>query len=279
MAVVTDSTAYLIAADVGDLLRPDLLSVVPLTVVVDENAVDEDALSTSSLIDAFRARRSVTTTSPAPRRFASAYAAAAAAGATDVVSVHLSGALSGTVGAAEIAARGANLPVHVVDSRLIGMGLGFCVLRAVARARDGATAEAVAAGLRREAALTSTFFYVATLEHLRRGGRIGHAQALLGAALSVKPLLELRSGEIEVVDKVRTAARAVARLRELATAAAGAGDVEVAVQHLDDETGARVVAEQLQLALPAARVLVREVGAVVGAHVGPGLLAVAVAPR
>ncbi len=115
--------------------------------------------------------------------------------------------------------------MHVVDSRLVGMGLGFAVLAGV-RARDaGGGAEQVAAAVRACAAATSVFFYVDTLEHLRRGGRIGSGQALLGSVLSVKPILHLDAGHILPLEKVRTAARAVARLEEIAFARATSAGV------------------------------------------------------
>ena len=127
---------------------------------------------------------------------------------------------------------------------------------------------------------TSTFFYVDTLEYLRRGGRIGAAQALLGTALAVKPLLHLQDGEIQPLEKVRTSSRAVARLEELALERAGAEPVDIAVHHLDNAERADALAQRLQARLPAVgQMVVSEVGAVIGAHVGPGLLAVVVAPQ
>ncbi len=278
VAVVTDSTAYLTSADLADAG----ITVVPLKVVIGGDPHDESDVPPAVLASALRAYVPISTSSPAPREFATAYAAAAAAGATSIVSIHLSSQLSGTCGSAEIAARTASLPVRVLDSGLLGMGLGFCVLGAAQLARNGTDADAVVAATQARASQTSTFFYVATLEHLRRGGRIGAAAAFLGSALAVKPLLRLRDGRIEAAEKVRTAARAMARLEDLAVeqCAAHVGrDVDVAVQHLDDAAGAQRLAERLLARVPSLKApVVREVGAVVGAHVGPGLIAVAVSP-
>ena len=126
-------------------------------------------------------------------------------------------------------------------------------------------------------------FYVNTLDHLRRGGRIGAASALLGSALAIKPLLSLQRRAHRADEKVRTASRALVRIEELAVRAidaAGAGGVDVAVHHLDSLDRACRLAERLRTELPVdADVELFEIGAVVGAHVGPGTIAVVVSPR
>jgi DegV family protein with EDD domain len=197
-----------------------------------------------------------------------------------VVSLHLSAELSGTCEAARLAAAEAPIPVRVVDSRLVGMALGYCVLTAAQGAESGLTLDEVAASATRRAGLTSGFFYVDTLEHLRRGGRIGAARALLGSALAVKPLLHLSGGRIEPLEKVRTASRAIARLEEIAVERAADREVDIAVHHLASADRAEPLAERLRERVPGLRELyVGEVGAVIGAHVGPGLLAVVLSPR
>ncbi len=142
--------------------------------------------------------------------------------------------------------------------------------------------EAAGAALARAAATTS-LFYVDTLEYLRRGGRIGAAAAVLGSALSVKPLLTVTDGRITSLEKVRTTSRALARLEELAVAAAEDRKVDVAVAHLSGADRAEELAGRLRARLAAnlddREVFVGEVGAVIGAHVGPGMVAVVVAPR
>ncbi len=278
VAVVTDSTAYLPKG----LAERAHVRVVPLGVVLGGVAHSEGAdVEPGDVASALRRWTTVTTSRPSPEEFARAYADAAAAGCAAVVSVHLSGEMSGTVDVAALAARSAALPVEVVDSRSLGMGLGFAVLAAAEAAAAGEDLAAVAAAARRRAARTRGFFYLDTLEHLRRGGRIGAAQAFLGTALSAKPLLHLVDGRIAPLEKVRTASRALARLEELAVQAASevGPPVALAVHHLGDESRAGALAGRLAKRLPAAgEIPVSEVGAVVGAHVGPGMLAVVVAP-
>ncbi|MCD0482707.1 DegV family protein [Streptacidiphilus sp. ASG 303] len=277
VALVTDSTAYL-PQDAVDRHR---IGVVPLSVVVGDEVLAEGIeASPKDVAQALRARRTVTTSRPGPEAFAAAYRAAAEAGADAVVSVHLSAELSGTHEAAQLAAASAGLPVQVVDTRLVGMALGYCVLAAAEAAERGCGPEEVAEAAGRRAAGAAGYFYVDTLEYLRRGGRIGAARALLGSALAVKPLLHLSGGRIEPLEKVRTASRAIARLEELAVERAGEAEVDVAVHHLAAEDRAEPLAERLRGRIPGLRDLyVGEVGAVIGAHVGPGLLAVVVSPR
>ncbi|GAA1216434.1 DegV family protein [Kitasatospora nipponensis] len=277
LALVTDSTAYL-PQDAVDRHR---IAVVPLSVVVGDEVLTEGVeISPKDVAEALRAKRRVTTSRPNPETFAAAYTAAAEAGAEAIVSVHISSELSGTCEAARLAAAEVDIPVRVVDSRLVGMALGYAVLAAVeARAQGLGAAEVVAAAERR-AEGTRGFFYVDTLEHLRRGGRIGTARALLGSALAVKPLLHLSGGRIEPLEKVRTASRAIARLEEIAVEQAGEGPVDITVHHLAAAERAEPLAERLRERVPGLRELyVGEVGAVIGAHVGPGLLAVVVSPR
>ncbi|MFJ1701895.1 DegV family protein [Kitasatospora sp. NPDC088346] len=277
LALVTDSTAYL-PQDVVDRHR---IEVVPLSVVVGDEALAEGVeISPKDVAEALRAKRRVTTSRPSPETFVAAYRAAAEAGAGGIVSVHISAELSGTAEAARLAAAEVGIPVRVVDSRLVGMALGHCVLAAAEAAAAGRGIEETAAAAGRRAEQTRGFFYVDTLEYLRRGGRIGAARALVGSALAVKPLLHLAGGRIEPLEKVRTASRAIARLEEIAVQEAGEREVDIAVHHLAAEDRAEPLAERLRERVPGLRELyVGEVGAVIGAHVGPGLLAVVVAPR
>ncbi|WP_345572548.1 DegV family protein [Nonomuraea rosea] len=221
---------------------------------------------------------SATTSRPAPARFAACYASLAAAGATAIVSIHVSGKLSGTIESAQAAARDAPVPVEVIDSRSIAMGLGYPVLAAARAAARGASLEAVASAARSCISTTRTFFYVDTLEHLRRSGRIGTAASLFGSALMIKPLLHITDGEISLLEKVRTSSRAIARLEDLAVEAAGEGPVEVAVQHLRARERAEALAERLPKRIAGlVELRVVEMGAVIGVHVGPGMLGLTVA--
>lgn len=268
VAVVTDSTAYLPA--------PDGVLVVPLHVVLGRRTGTEGLITPAEVARALHERRvSVSTSRPTPAEFAAAYRAS---GAACVVSIHLSAQLSGThesavLAAREVAAEG--IAVRVVDSRSIAMGLGFAVIAAARVAEAGGSLDEVY-----EAASTcssSLFLVVDTLEHLRRGGRIGATSALVGTALAVKPILTIRDGALVPLEKVRTSVRASARLVALAVAAAGEEPVDVAVHHLEAPDRAFALASLLDEALPALRSIhVIEVGAAVGAHVGPGCLGVVV---
>lgn len=271
VAVVTDSTAN---------LPPELacgITVVPLVVVIDGvEGIEGEQVSPAEVAEALAQRWArVTTSRPAPERFAQAYRQLLTGSVDGIVSVHLSAQLSGTYQAAALAAAEvAPDRITVVDSGSTGMALGFCARAAAQAARDGASAPEAAEAARTAAAATSTFFYVDTLEFLRRGGRISAASALLGTALSVKPILHVTGGAIAALEKVRTASRALERLVDLAVTAAGEGPVDVAVQHLAAEQRARGVSEALAVRLGGRlrEHWASEVGAVLAAHAGPGLV-------
>lgn len=291
VAVVTDSTAYL-GAVAG-------VAVVPVQVIAQGpgprvtvagggpssgpssgpsggHTFDEGSFTGSRAFDegSFTGDLAHATTSrPAPARFATCYADLASGGATAIVSIHVSGELSGTIESARTAARDAPVPVDVIDSRSIAMGLGYPVLAAARAAASGASPDEVAAAARRTMRGTRTFFYVDTLDYLHRSGRIGAAASLFGSALMIKPLLHLADGRISLLEKVRTSSRAIARLEDLAVEVAGERRVEVAVQHLAARERAEALAERLRKRVPGLKDLrMVEVGAVIGAHVGPGLL-------
>ncbi len=276
--VVTDSTASL----APEVVEARGIVVVPLQVVVGDRTLDEEpGASAGTVTEALRGSKRVSTSRPSPALVLETYRRAAAAGATSVVSVHLSSQLSGTYESAELAARRSPVPVITVDTGQLGMGTGFAVLAAADAVERGLDAAAAAAAAKARAAATRAVFYVDTLEHLRRGGRIGAAQALLGSVLAVKPLLTLSEGTVVPLDKARTATRALQRLVELAVEAAEStgSPVEVAVQHLASHERADGVAERLLELLDVEEIEISEVGGVLGAHVGPGLVAVVIAPR
>lgn len=276
IAVVTDSTAYLppVQASAAHV------TVVPVQVVVGGATHNETDVSSEAIAEALREWRPISTSRPSPSAFVEAYQTLAMEGADEIVSVHLSGAMSATVESAQLAAKEVAVPVRVVDSRSIGMGLGFPVLAAAQAAASGADGARVEEIARERSASASVLFYVDTLEYLRRGGRIGKAAALLGSALSVKPLLHLVDGNVAPLEKVRTTSRALSRLEEIALERVGEGAADVAVQHLANPDKAHALAAGIQEhAGGAVAVTVGEVGAVVGAHVGPGMIAVAVCPR
>jgi DegV family protein with EDD domain len=276
VALVTDSTAYL----PPELIEQYAVTVVPLQVLLAGKAFDENEIESAQVARALRDRTPVTTSRPSPGAFAATYDALHHQGYDAVVSVHLSGEMSGTVGSARLAGAQAAIPVEVVDSRSLGMGLGYAVISAGDALAAGAGAAEAGRAARARSANSTALFYVDTLEYLRRGGRIGSAGALLGSALAIKPLLRLDDGRIVPLENVRTSTRGIARLQEIAIALTPVGrPVDLAVHHLDAANRAASMAEHLHAQLPEVRRLaVCEVGAVVGAHVGPGMLAIVVAP-
>lgn len=278
VAIVTDSTASLNPADAE---RENIL-VVPTTLVIGSHEyIHGEGVSSEQIAEALAAFVPVSTSRPSPEKFALAYDKLISEGATSIVSVHLSAKLSGTIDSARLAAERCSVPVHVVDSTQAGLATGFAAGRA-ARARDaGASAEEAAAQARISGEKSTVLLYVDTLEYLKRGGRIGPAAALVGSVLAVKPILTIADGLVAPLEKVRTASRALARLVALAAEAATAAetDFDCGVQHLASPAVAQSVADRLAEVLGRETVAVDEVGADIGAHVGPGMIAVTVTPR
>ena len=272
VAVLTDSTAYLpdgVAEKYG-------ITVVPLHVMLGERSVLEgvDLTPAEFAVWITAPGRAATTSQPSP----AAFAAALDGLETDqVVAVHMSSKLSGTANAARLAGEASARTVRVVDSQSTAMGLGFAVIAAAEAAAMDADIEEVARAATDAAARTRTLFYVDTLEYLRRGGCIGAAAALFGTALSVKPLLEVLDGAIVPIEKVRTASRAIQRLEDVAVEHAGEQPVDIAVHHLASAERATALAERLRSRVAGLQSLyASEVGAVVGAHAGPGVLGIVV---
>jgi DegV family protein with EDD domain len=278
--IVTDSTAML----PPEVAAEHCISVVPLQVIIGSQAFDEgsEGATAERVAQALREFLPVSTSRPSPAAMLEVYDAAARAGATEILSIHLSGDMSGTFESAQLAAARAPVPVTTVDSRQVGVATGFAALTAAeVLAAGGSVAEAAAAA-RRRARDSVSLFYVDTLEYLRRGGRIGAASAIFGGALAVKPLLTITSGRVSTLEKVRTAGRALGRLGDLAVEAAGDRQVDVCVSHLASDERARALRDDLSTRLADnladREIWYGELGAVLGAHVGPGMVAVCVAP-
>jgi DegV family protein with EDD domain len=281
VAVVTDSSASLAPASLPVI-------VVPLRVLAGGAAADDATGPLPAAIAGELARgERLSTARPAPGRFAAAYAAAAAAGAPAVVSVHLSGELSGTLGSARLAAAAAPVPVHVVDSRTIGAGLGLVVAAAARAAAAGQPAGPVARAACDQAARLGSFFALDSPDPLRAGGRLsgavagrGAGRGSAGALLRSRPLLTISGGRVVVLERVRTSAAAQDRLTQLASVHAAGRRSELAVQHIGNPSGADALRRRLAAAIPAAGpIAVTEAGTAILAHTGPGLLAVVVAPE
>ena len=278
-ALVTDSTARPV---------PTAVAVVDLDVVVDGTPAREVDTDLDALMARMSAGARVGTSRPSPVGFSRAYAAAAAGGASAVVSVHLSGVLSGTVEAARLAAVGAPVRVEVVDTLSVGAALSVAVAVGAAAAADGADARRVDGLVRQVGERSRTWFSPATAAHLAHGGRAVAGQGRGG--LGARPVLLVHGGRLLPLERVRTTGRlldrlselVVDRVRELAASEDPDRDaVEVVVQH----AGAAGVADDLLRAVRRGLVgvgrgvgvvPVRVLSPVLAAHVGPGAVGVAV---
>jgi DegV family protein with EDD domain len=272
VAVVTDSSSDLPA----DLAARHGIEVVPLSIRFgDEELVDRRDLTPAQ----FWARCAASsvlpeTAAPAPGAFQSAFEGAAERGADGVVCVTISSKLSATISAASAAATALEnrLPVRVVDSRSVTMGLGMIVLGAARAAEAGGSVDEVAAAAEGLVARTRVYGTLDTLENLKKGGRIGAAQALLGSLLSVKPVIEVRDGAVEPGPKQRTRARALAWLAEKVAADGPTGEVAVISGEAPDVD---TLCELLTRHLPRERLVIADLGAVIGTHAGPRTIGVA----
>ena len=198
----------------------------------------------------------------------------------DIVSIHLAGGMSGTVRSAEQAREqlGSRAErVHVIDSATACGGQGLVILAAAAAVRDGADAAAVAERARSARRGLKMWFAIETLEYLRRGGRIAGAQAWLGSALKIKPILAVES-EITPVERVRTSRRAFERMVDLLRSCKEAGADAWMVQHIQAPDQARELAARGQELMGCEPRVISEIGPVIGTHVGPGLLGAGAVP-
>lgn len=282
VAIVTDSAAALPAAWLEEFSRNYLLAVVSMPVIIGGNVYAEDDAELESHISlALAAGTAVSTSRPSPGQFDSAYRAAAAAGYEAVVSVHISCKLSGTHEAAQVAAARAPLPVHVLDTQTVGMGQGRGVQSAVASAACGGDVAEVLAAARAGADATRIYFYVPSLEQLRKGGRISMASSWLGTFLDLKPILGIRDGTVVPLEKVRSAPKAIGRLQELVLAdiaGRGAAAAQLSIHHFGNEPQARELGLALQRQAPGlAGATLTRLPAVLAAHAGLGVLVVVVA--
>ena len=201
----------------------------------------------------------------------------------DIVSIHLSAALSGTYASAEqaragLVERGVDpRRIELVDSKTTCAGLAFPAMGAAAAAKDGRDAAAVAQAARSVRAAVKVWFAVDTLEFLRKGGRIGAAQAWVGSRMRIKPILTLEA-EVEPVERVRTSGRAVERLIELLQERRAEGCDRFVIQHIQDPERAKILIEAGREIYDSEPLFVSEIGPVIGAHAGPGLLGVTAIP-
>jgi DegV family protein with EDD domain len=276
VAVVTDSTADL----PRDLVEDLGIRVVPLSVAFGtETFISGITIDPPTFYERLASESGLPTTSqPAPAWFEEAYGDCADDGLDAIVSVHCSGALSGTVSLARDRAGHAELPVEVIDSRLVGGALGLVALAGHRVAAHGGSVEEVRTTIERVRDQVTSLVVVDTLDFLKRGGRLTGAQALVGRALQVKPVLHLTEGRVEVRERTRTWSRALGRLVDLAEEAAAGRKVDVVVAHAVAEARATEVWEALEGRVELGERIETLIGPVVGTHVGPGAVGLALAP-
>jgi DegV family protein with EDD domain len=275
-AVVCDTTAYLPA----ELIAERGIVPISLYVSVDgEQRPEAEVGDYSEFFERLRASESGATTSqPSVGDFVSVYEPLLDAG-REVVSVHISSGISGTFEAAaqareRLVAEGqGGERIHLFDSRSACGGIGLCALAAAAAAGAGEDGAATLARARRAREELKMWFAIDTLEYLRRGGRIGGARAWIGSALKIKPILTLEE-EITPIERVRTRARSIERLRDYARERHESGADAWVVQYIRDEEAANALVDDCREIFGCEPAFVSEVGPVIGAHVGPGLLGV-----
>ena len=272
VAVVTDSSCDLPA----DLVAEHRIEVVPLSIRFgSEELVDRVDLTPAQFWARCAASSTLPETSaPSPGAFEEAFRRAAAHGTDGVLCVNLSSKLSATIQAAQAAAKAleGDVPVRIVDSRSVTMGLGMIVLEAARAGAAGRSLDDVAAVAEDLSRRTRVYGTLDTLENLRKGGRIGGAQAFLGSLLSVKPSIEVQDGAVEPGPKLRTRARGLAWLAEKVAADQPPG--EVAIVH-GDAPDVEQLKGLLAARVPAERIVVADLGAVIGTHAGPRTIGVA----
>ena len=268
--VVTDSACDL----PDDLIERDGIEVVPLTIRFGkEELVDRKELST----DEFWRRLADSdvlpeTSAPSAGAFEAAFRRQIADGATGIICINLSSKLSATMQSAQVAAQAvqADCPVVVVDSLMVSMGLGSLCLTAARRAADGDSLESIVANVTDRRNRSKLYGALDTLEFLKKGGRVGNARALLGSMLAIKPVLEVRDGEVEEAGKVRTRSKAlrllVERVKEgpfenLAVLHGNAPDLDELLDLLEPLT-------------PRDEIVVGQIGPVIGTHAGPRVIGV-----
>ncbi|RJQ71890.1 DegV family protein [Pseudonocardiaceae bacterium YIM PH 21723] len=275
IAVVTDSSSCLpedLAARMG-------IAVIPQQVRIGDDLEDERAASTPALFTAMRNGLHVQSSAPSAITFHRVYQHLQAAGATGILSVHISGRMSATVRAAETGAIGIGVPVQVVDSNVCGMSLGYLALAAGQAALMGGTLDQALNAVIKHSRATRQVTYVDSLDYLRRGGTIGATEAMLGDALSIRPLLTFFKGQVRTLQRVR-GDKALDQVVKTMSRQAGRQLVDLAVEYGDNLDGAEELADRLKYQIPYVnQLIITRTSAVIGSHTGPGSLAVTVSPR
>lgn len=269
--IVTDSGAYLPA----DLVQQYDIHVIPLKVFFGEQAYrDEIDLSHQEFYRMLAEAETLPTTSqPSAGEFFDLYSELSKDG-DEIISIHISGKLSGTISSAQSAKE--MLPeakITIVDSASAAMGQGLMVLTAARAAAEGKTMAQIVTTVERMISAMNVVFVVDTLEYLQKGGRIGGAAALVGTLLKVKPILCLKDGRVEPLDKVRSKRKALARLLEVIEEGVGPGTpVRVAVLHAQVPDEAKELEQEVRTRFNCTECYFAEIGPAIGTHTGPGLV-------
>jgi DegV family protein with EDD domain len=275
VAIVTDSTAYLPEG----MAEQNDVTVVPLYIVFggDRTVPESEITDHQAFFEELRTAETLPTTSqPSVGDFRSAYEPLLADG-REIVSVHISGGLSGTPEAARQAKESLERDgaggdrIRVVDSTTAAGGLGFTVLAALKAAREGGAADEVVEHVANARRQLKMWFAIDTLEFLRRGGRIGAASAWIGSTLKVKPILTVEN-EMTPVERVRTSGRAFERMVHYAQQRRDSGADAWCVQHIAAPDQAAALVERIGQVFESEPTIVSEIGPVLAAHTGPGLL-------
>jgi DegV family protein with EDD domain len=269
--IVTDS-----ACDLPEPICEELgIEVVPLTIRFgDREYVDRKELS----VDAFWRELGASsvlpeTSAPSVGAFEETFRRLSDSGANAIVCINLSARLSATMQSAQVAAKALDgeTPIEIIDSLSASMGIGNLVLHAARRARDGATIEEIVREVEARKARSHVFAALDTLEYLRKGGRIGGAQAMLGSMLSIKPIISVIDGAVEPGGRVRTRSKALRFLVDQVPA----GKVEtISVLHANAPDLDEFLA-LLEPTVPDAEVTVGSIGPVIGVHTGPRVMGIA----
>ncbi len=252
------------------------IQIVPLSIRFgEEEFIDREQLTPKEFWAKCAAQDTLPeTAAPAPGQFERTYRELLSEGATGIVVVSLSGALSATMQSAELAARSVAdvIPVRVVDSRTVTLGVGTIALTCARRAAEGASIDEVEAAARDLAERTRVFGALDTLDNLKKGGRIGNAKAMLATALSIKPIIEVRDGVVEQAGKQRTRSKALKFLVDKLASFEGT-IVDLAVLHADCDD----VDEFVEMLRPHydGDIVVGEIGPVIGTHAGRGTIGIA----
>lgn len=271
--IITDTTAAL----PKDLAERYHIPVIPQVVLFgEESYLEEVELSTGEFMRRLQAAKSLPkTAAPPPGLFIEAFRERVGPDKT-IICIHPSSDLSGTVRSALTAKEEfPQADIRVVDTRTIAGPLATMVVMAAEWAQAGVDADTIIARLEALIPRTHIFFLVATLEYLQKGGRIGGAQALIGSLLQVKPLLELRDGRVETLERERTHRRALARLKELVVARAPHGpEAHVSVMHAEAADVAQELAANLAAQLGIEEPPITNLPPAIVTHAGPGMLGV-----